>query len=100
MNALRSFHAYFQKFSFISIGVFGALLGIAYYMLMESEIPKETQCSYMTNWTTDAAAFAWGFIVMWLGYIKYNDKILFALGWTIIVEHVLQLVDHKTSLRK
>ena len=69
------------------------LLGSAYYIMMESSIPTEANCSYLATPMTDYLAFVWGFIVAKYG-IEYDNPILTGLGMTVIVEHVWQL-QHK-----
>jgi len=68
-------------------------LGSAYYIMMESSIPTEANCSYLATPMTDYLAFVWGFIVSRYG-IEYDNPILTGLGATVIVEHIWQL-QHK-----
>ena len=69
------------------------LLGSAYYIMMESSIPTEANCSYLATPMTDYLAFVWGLVVFRYG-IEYDNPILTALGMTVIVEHIWQL-KHK-----
>lgn len=74
--------------------VVGVLLGVAYYRVMESDIPHYTNCSYVANIWTDILAFIGGFIIIYYGYV-YENKVLTLVGTTIITEHVLQFIGHK-----
>tara|TARA_B110000305_G_C19254664_1_gene546488 strand:+ start:528 stop:800 length:273 start_codon:yes stop_codon:yes gene_type:complete len=67
------------------------LLGSMYYMMMESSIPTDANCSYLATPMTDFLAFLWGFIVAGYGLKVYDNPILTGLGATVIVEHVWQL---------
>jgi hypothetical protein len=82
-----------MKHSHIIAIVTSILLGSAYYIMMESSIPTEANCSYLATPMTDYLAFVWGFIVSKYG-IEYDNPILTGLGMTVIVEHVWQL-QHK-----
>jgi len=82
-----------MKQSHIIAIVMAILVGSAYYIMMESSIPIEANCSYLATPMTDYLAFAWGFIVSKYG-IEYDNPILTGLGMTVVVEHIWQL-KHK-----
>ncbi len=82
-----------MKQSHIIAIVMAILVGSAYYIMMESSIPIEANCSYLATPMTDYLAFAWGFIVSKYG-IEYDNPILTGLGMSVVVEHIWQL-KHK-----
>jgi len=82
-----------MKQSHIIAIVVSILIGSVYYIMMESSIPTEANCSYLATPMTDYLAFAWGFIVSKYG-IEYDNPILTGLGMTVVVEHIWQL-KHK-----
>lgn len=72
----------------------GILLGILYYYIMESDIPRESNCSYLSGIWTDIIAFIYGLVIIYYGSL-YDNKILVVCGSTIITEHILQALQHK-----
>jgi len=82
-----------MKQSHIIAIVMAILVGSTYYIMMESSIPIEANCSYLATHMTDYLAFAWGFIVSKYG-IEYDNPILTGLGMSVVVEHIWQL-KHK-----
>lgn len=68
----------------------GILLGILYYYSMKDSLPKENNCSFIANKTTDILAFIAGAIVSYYGII-YENTVLLIIGVCIITEHILQL---------
>lgn len=67
------------------------ILGTFYYYIMESSIPKKSNCSFISSKWTDFLAFIVGFIIIFKAY-KYDDLLLSGLGGAIIVEHIWQLL--------
>lgn len=71
------------------------IMGTVYYYIMESSIPKKSNCSFIASPLTDIIAFIVGFFIIYKGYI-YNDDILIILGSIIIIEHIWQLIPKFT----
>ena len=71
--------------------VISFILGTIYYYIMESSIPKKSNCSFISSKWTDFLAFIVGFIIILKAY-KYNDLLLSGLGGAIIIEHIWQLL--------
>lgn len=67
------------------------IIGTIYYYMMESSIPRESNCSFITSIYTDIFAFIFGFILIYIGF-DYNNKILVSMGVIIIVEHIWQFL--------
>ena len=78
--------------------VISVIIGSAYYCMMESSIPRESNCSFIASVWTDILAFICGIIIIYKG-IRYNDYILTMLGSIIIVEHIWQLLP-KFTMKK
>lgn len=78
-------------FATILLGVLG---GVIYFNIMEKDIPRYTNCSYVANIWTDIIAFILGFVVIYYGII-YNNRILIWIGTAIITEHIMQFFGHK-----
>lgn len=76
--------------------ILGVIIGYIYFLIMESTIPRDVNCSYISNIWTDIFAFIYGFIIIYFGY-SYSNYILVFLGITIIVEHVMQFVSFKLN---
>ena len=72
----------------------GIISGIVYFYIMEKDIPRYTNCSYVANIWTDILAFIAGFIVIYYGY-QYKNRILIFVGVSIITEHIMQFYGHK-----
>ena len=66
------------------------VLGSAYFYIMESSIPKDTNCSYSASVMTDILAFVVGGYVSYVGY-NTGNRLLFVFGNAIVVEHVWQM---------
>ena len=66
------------------------VIGTVYYYIMESSIPKNSNCSFISSIWTDILAFVAGIIIIYRSYI-YQDSILALLGGAIITEHIWQL---------
>lgn len=67
------------------------IIGTIYYYLMESSIPRESNCSFISSPLTDILAFIASIIIIYKG-IHYNDQILIFIGGVIITEHIWQLL--------
>ena len=76
--------------------LFAVVIGTIYFYVMEWNIPKESNCSYISNIWTDIFAFIYGFIIVYYGYL-YDNIILKILGVSIITEHILQFYRHKLN---
>lgn len=74
--------------------ILGIIVGYVYFMVMEYNLPKESNCSYIANKWTDAFAILYGVIIIFFGH-KYSNQLLIFLGITIIVEHIMQVVAFK-----
>ena len=74
------------------------VIGTFYYHIMESSIPLESNCSFISSKWTDIIAFIVGIIIIYKGY-RYNDLIIVILGGSIVVEHIWQLLP-KFTLQK
>lgn len=70
------------------------LSGITYFYIMESSIDTDVNCSYSASITTDVLAFIVGGVIMQKGYTGH-DPLLYLLGSSIVVEHIMQAVSHK-----
>ena len=75
----------------VIILILSIIIGTLYYYMMESSLPKDSNCSFISTIWTDIFAFIWGFIIIFKGY-KYNDLLLILLAGILIVEHVYQLL--------
>jgi hypothetical protein len=71
------------------------IVGSLYYYMMESSIPKVSNCSFISSIWTDILAFITGCIIVYKGF-HYNDSMLTFLGSIIIVEHIWQLLPKYT----
>ena len=74
--------------------IIGIISGVLYFNLMERDIPRFSNCSYIANIWTDIIALVYGLIITYYGYI-YNSRILAIIGIGIITEHIMQFVVHK-----
>ena len=72
----------------------GILAGVIYFNIMERDIPRNSNCSYIANIWTDLLAFVTGFIIIYYGF-KYSNNVLVLLGTAIITEHIMQFFGHK-----
>ena len=75
----------------IMIIILSIIIGTSYYYIMESSLPKNSNCSFIASIWTDIFAFIFGFIIIYKGY-KYNDSLLILLAGIIIVEHIWQVL--------
>ena len=71
------------------------IFGTLYYYIMESSLPKNSNCSFIATIWTDIIAFIAGFIVIYKGII-YKDSLLIFLAGGLIVEHIWQLLPKFT----
>ena len=71
------------------------IIGSIYYKLMESTIPKDSNCSFIASIWTDILAFLAGIIIIYKSNM-YKDNILAMLGGAIITEHIWQLLPKFT----
>lgn len=78
----------------INTVIIGIVLGVTYFNIMEKDIPRYTNCSYVANIWTDIIAFIIGGIVIYYG-VNYKNHVLVAIGTGIIIEHIMQLFGHK-----
>jgi hypothetical protein len=74
--------------------ILSIIIGSIYFLVMESSIPKKSNCSYSASIMTDILAFVVGVYVSHIGYTTKNE-ILFIFGNAIIVEHIWQLFYFK-----
>ena len=74
------------------------VLGSLYYYMMESSLPKEENCSFISSIWTDLLAFGVGIIIVLRGR-RYNDYVLAFVGGSVIVEHIWQLLP-KFTIKK
>lgn len=79
----------------IAIIIISIILGTLYYINMTYQNKNINNCSFSANKLTDLLAFLAGFILMYLGIVKYDDLIITIIGIIIIVEHIWQLFHHK-----
>ena len=75
--------------------IFSFILGTLYYYNMSLSIPKDSNCSFSANIWTDIGAFIGGGVLVYRGIHKYDDPTITVIGFTIIVEHLWQLVHNK-----
>ncbi len=71
------------------------IIGSVYYNIMESSIPLESNCSFISSPWTDILAFIAGFVIIYKAN-HYNDSVLAILGGAIITEHIWQLFPKYT----
>lgn len=66
------------------------IAGSVYYWIMESSIPPESNCSFISSIWTDIIAFIFGGILIYKG-MEYKDDFIILIGGALIVEHIWQL---------
>lgn len=74
------------------------IIGTLFYYIMESSIPKKSNCSFISNIWVDILAFIGGFVLIYKG-IRYKDHMIIIIGGSIIVEHIWQLLPKYTLSR-
>jgi len=89
---MNPFFYYMNPFFIMLVSL---IVGSLYYYMMESSIPKESNCSFISSIWTDILAFISGIIIIYKG-IRYNDATLTIIGSIIIVEHIWQLLPKYT----
>ena len=76
----------------------GTALAALYFRESERGIPAEANCSYLSPWTTDVAAWGAGATLVWLGY-RHESFLVSFLGAAIATLHVAQFAAHKVVTR-
>ena len=61
--------------NYLLILLLSFIVGTSYYCMMESTIPKESNCSFVASIWTDLFAFLAGFILIYKG-IEHDDNII------------------------
>lgn len=79
--------------------VAGTVLSALYFREGERGIPREANCSYLSPWTTDVAAWAAGAALIFIGARNESPTTSF-LGAAIATLHVAQFAAHKVYNRK
>ncbi len=79
----------------VAAGTVGAAL---YFREAERGISAESNCSYLSPWTTDLAAWGAGATLIWLGY-KHESFLISFMGAAIAALHVAQFAAHKVVTR-
>ena len=74
------------------------IIGSLYYYIMESSIPLDSNCSFISSIWTDIFAFIAGIIIIYRAHI-YTDYYLVIIGGAIITEHIWQLLPKYTMNR-
>ena len=78
--------------------VAGPAAAALYFREGERGIPATANCSYLSPWTTDAAAWAAGAVLIWRGLENEDPWVTFA-GAAIATLHVAQFAAHKVGTR-
>jgi len=81
-----------MKYALLFVSV---ILGTLYYYMMESSLPKDSNCSFIATVWTDILAFICGLILIYKGF-NHNDNILVLLGGILITEHIWQILPKYT----
>ena len=76
----------------------GLAAGVGYFLEGEKGIPKESNCSYLSPWTTDALAWLGGAILVTRGF-KHDDPMTAFIGATVASIHIAQFAAHKVGDR-
>lgn len=71
------------------------IVGSLYYYMMESSIPLDSNCSFISSVWTDILAFVAGVIIIYRAH-AHNDNYLAMIGGAIITEHIWQLLPKYT----
>ena len=74
------------------------IMASTYFIIGESTIPKDSNCVYLSPWTTDLMAWIFGIGVCSYGF-KYEEPILIFLGGSVATLHVAQFAAHKVLTR-
>ena len=70
-----------------------------YFVVGESTVPKDSNCNYLSPWTTDIMAWIFGIGVCYYGF-KHEEPVLVFLGGSVATLHVAQFSAHKVLERK
>jgi hypothetical protein len=76
----------------------GTVAAGLYFREGEKGIDRESNCTYLSPWTTDVAAWGAGATLIWLGY-KHESWLISFLGAAIATLHVAQFAAHKVITR-
>lgn len=71
------------------------LIGTLFYFTFSLSVKTEENCTMMSNIWTDILSFGFGFILIYLGSVKYKDMFLAVMGMFTITEHIWQLYFNK-----
>ena len=74
--------------------VLGALAGTAFFLLSESNIPKDANCSYLASPWTDVLVAGLGAVAIDRAY-KTDESLYGFIGSSIVAIHALQFINHK-----
>tara|TARA_R110000744_G_scaffold369241_1_gene479369 strand:+ start:40 stop:312 length:273 start_codon:yes stop_codon:yes gene_type:complete len=74
------------------------IMASTYFLIGESTIPKDSNCVYLSPWTTDLMAWIFGIGVCYYGF-KYEEPILIFLGGSVATLHIAQFAAHKVLTR-
>jgi len=78
--------------------VAGSAVAGVYFLEGERGIPKEANCTYLSPWTTDAAAWLIGAALLLRGFQTRDPLVTFA-GAAVASIHVAQFAAHKVITR-
>jgi urease accessory protein UreF len=76
----------------------GTIAAGLYFKEAERGIAKDANCTYMSPWTTDLAAWGAGATLIWLGY-RHESWLISFMGAAIATLHVAQFAAHKVITR-
>lgn len=76
----------------------GTVAAGLYFREGERGIDRESNCTYLSPWTTDVAAWGAGATLIWLGY-RHQSFLISFLGAAIATLHVAQFAAHKVVTR-
>tara|TARA_Y100000361_G_scaffold153761_1_gene176515 strand:- start:1580 stop:1855 length:276 start_codon:yes stop_codon:yes gene_type:complete len=75
------------------------IMASTYFIIGESTIDKDSNCVYLSPWTTDLMAWLFGLGVCYYGF-KYSEPVLVFLGGSVATLHVAQFAAHKVLTRE
>lgn len=84
--------------SILKVVFIAFIIGSLYYYMMESSIPLDSNCSFISSIWTDIFAFIAGIIIIYRSHI-HRDYYLAIIGGAIITEHIWQLLPKYTINR-
>jgi len=76
----------------------GTIAAGLYFREAERGITADQNCSYLSPWTTDLAAWGAGATLIWLGY-RHQSFLISFMGAAIATLHVAQFAAHKAITR-